>query len=160
MWGSSSQVSPLLPLCGWALKLGRLQWWGGLWVMRSESLGSPEIPEKSLGRIKLMHLTCSALHRGSHHEPCYLSCPHTVLFLLVCASFRFQAGSRHAFKAHVNTEIKVYFSHSNKVCLVLWECLRGWAAPTPVPTPCLLTQALTQPHTFLALKALPTNSSH
>lgn len=50
--------------------------------------------------------------------------PHGSLSF-VRASFWVQAGSRHAFEAHVNTEIKVYFSHSNKVCLVLWELPRG-----------------------------------
>lgn len=54
--------------------------------MRSEALGPPEIPEKSLRRITLMPLTlplytenCTTSHVSAH--------PHTAMLLLVCASF-------------------------------------------------------------------------
>lgn len=154
---------PQLPLHGWALKLEDFRSGGVLWVMRPEALRPPEISEKSLGRITTMPLTRFALHRELHHEPCLCPISTQLRFRLLCASFGFQAGSGHAFETRVSTEIKVYFSHSNKACPYPLGASEGGGrrgSLTPVPTPGFLAQALTRPYTFLALKALPTNPSH
>lgn len=125
--------------------------------MRSETLGPPEIPEKNLGRITLLRLTRSALCRESHRESCICPIPTRFRFFWSVQA----SGSRHAFEAHVNTEIKVYFPHSNKVCLVLWELLRGLGSTHTCGQPLPSHPSFNNPPpTFLVLKALPTNLSH
>lgn len=129
---------PLLPPHGWALKLEDFRGGGGLGVKRSEALGPAEILERSSERITQMPLTRSTLHRELHHEPSYICPIPTQLCFVGLCELRVPGRSRHAFEARVSTEIKIYFSHSNKVCPYPLGAFEGVGlrrgSLTPVPT--------------------------